>query len=89
LRKKEVGATTVVGGAAELYGGEVTGESPEQRFGGRGLTERGLEGGGDDGEAIFGVDKARGGQGWARDDEEREAAPGAGGGEWGEGEELW
>jgi hypothetical protein len=50
---------------------------------------RGLGGGGDDSEAIFGVSGARGGRGRARDDEERVAMLGAGGGERGEGEELW
>jgi hypothetical protein len=40
-----------VGGAAELHNGGVTRESPKWQFGGRGLTERGLGGGGDDGEA--------------------------------------
>jgi hypothetical protein len=62
--------------------------SPERHFGGLGLTTRGLGGGGDDAEAIFGVSEARGGQGRAHDDEERAMVLGAGGGVWGEGEEL-
>jgi hypothetical protein len=82
-------ATTAVGGVTELHGGGVIGESLEWRFGGQGFTERGLGGGGDDSEAIFGVSGARGGRGRARDDEERVAMLGAGGGERGEGEELW
>jgi hypothetical protein len=49
----------------------------------------GLGGGGDDGEAIFGVGEARGGRRWARDDEERAAALGAMGVEWGVWEVLW
>jgi hypothetical protein len=67
-----------VGGAARLHGGGVTGESPKWRFGGRGLTAVGLGGGGDDGEAIFDVGEARGGQGRFCDDEERAAVLGAG-----------
>jgi hypothetical protein len=89
LRKKEVRATAVVGGAAELHGGEVTGVSPEWHFVGRGLTTRGLGGGGDDGEAIFGISEEPGGRGRAHDNEERAATLGASGEEWGEGEELW
>jgi hypothetical protein len=72
-----------------LHDDGVTGESPERRFGGRGLTERGLGEGGDDGEAIFGIGKARGGRGQAHDDEESTTTLAVGGGEWGEGEELW
>jgi hypothetical protein len=82
-------ATTAVGGVTELHGGGVIGESLEWRFGGQGFTERGLEGGGDDSEAIFGVGEARGGRGRARDDEERVPMVGASVGERGEGEELW
>jgi hypothetical protein len=78
-----------MGGAARLHGGGVTGESPERRFGGPGLATRCLGGGGDDGEAIFGVDEAQGGRGRAHDDVERAAVLGAGGGEWGEWKELW
>jgi hypothetical protein len=89
LRKKEVGATTAVGGVAELHGGEVARESPEWWIGGRGLTEMGLGGGGDDGEAIFGVGEARGGRRWVRDDEDSAAALGAMGGERGVWEVLW
>jgi hypothetical protein len=77
-----------VGDAVELHSSGVTGESPERQFSGRGLVERGLGGGGDDGEAIFGVGEARGGPGRACDDEERAVALGVGGREWGEGEEL-
>jgi hypothetical protein len=72
-----------VGRVAKLHGGGVTIESPKWRFGGWGLIKRGLGGGGDDGEAIFGVSETCGGRGWDRDDEDRAVVHGAGGGECG------